>query len=309
VEKQSSRWYNLVDKLNLGGILLSNDSHPFLKPFPQQSYKEIDKCTTDDILALRPTEYIAGLNMQNTDYVFTISNYTPPPILIDGKEYQFRKNHLIVYPPDTLIQTNVGRRADKYFCINIRKSFIEDIAKQVTGKSTVYYRLQNPCSSNLTLAIQRFFDEFETFSGNCKLMLQSLKTQLAIEILRNTGATCAELKEGSYIREKAIDIAKDFISTYYSADICIEDLCNLVSLNPYYFIRLFKECTGQTPHSYLLSVRLENAKDLLENNKCSVEEVAGLCGFVSPSHFITCFRRAYGITPGRYRKNKLYSIK
>lgn len=278
--------------------------HPFLKPFPRNSYNEIEKCMTNDILALRPTEYIKGLSIQNTDYVFTISNKTPPPILIDKKEHQFNKAHLIVYPPDTLIQTNIGGQADKYTCINIKTSYIEDIAKQITGSSRVFNRLQNPCSSSLLSTIKRLFYEIDNYGGTCRLMLQSIGMQLAIEILRNTGVVKTDDKRLAGPKERAVEIACEYIHSYYSADISIDDICSLVSLNRYYFIRLFKECTGRTPYDYLISVRLEEAKALLEKNQHSVEEAAGLCGFVSTSHFISSFRKAFGLTPGQYKKLK-----
>jgi AraC family transcriptional regulator len=281
---------------------LYSETHPFLKPFPQRSYRQITKCETENILALRPTEYLTGLKLFNSDYVFTISNVTPPPILVDGKEYQFQKSRLIVYPPGVFIQTTVSGPADNYTCINMKASYLEDIAKQVTGRPSVFKRLQNPCSTSLAASVQRFFNEFDAYSDNCPLMIQSLSTELAIEILRSTGVAGRDNKARPGARERAVEIARDYIHSYYSADISLDDICTVLSLNRYYFIRLFKEHTGMTPYRYLITYRLEKARELLNKKSCSIEEAAALCGFVSASHFISSFRKAYGMTPGQYRE-------
>jgi AraC-like DNA-binding protein len=200
------------------------------------------------------------------------------------------------------IQTTVSGPADNYTCINMKASYLEDIAKQVTGRPSVFKRLQNPCSTSLAASVQRFFNEFDAYSDNCPLMIQSLSTELAIEILRSTGVAGRDNKARPGARERAVEIARDYIHSYYSADISLDDICTVLSLNRYYFIRLFKEHTGMTPYRYLITYRLEKARELLNKKSCSIEEAAALCGFVSASHFISSFRKAYGMTPGQYRE-------
>jgi AraC family transcriptional regulator len=72
-------------------------------------------------------------------------------------------------------------------------------------------------------------------------------------------------------------------------------------MSPHYFVELFRASTGQTPHQFVLTQRIERARRLLANRALSVLDVAVLVGFSDASHFTKVFRRIIGATPSRYR--------
>ncbi|MBT9776596.1 helix-turn-helix domain-containing protein [Clostridium sp. MCC353] len=65
---------------------------------------------------------------------------------------------------------------------------------------------------------------------------------------------------------------------------------------------MLKESTGLSFSKYLQSVRMENAKKLLEGNNLTVAVVAQLTGYSSESHFVQCYKKYYGYTPGKTEK-------
>ena len=65
--------------------------------------------------------------------------------------------------------------------------------------------------------------------------------------------------------------------------------------------RLFAKHLGRTPAHYYLELRLERARHLLYQTQMPIMEVAVACGFVSASHFATCYRQLYGKTPREER--------
>jgi len=69
-----------------------------------------------------------------------------------------------------------------------------------------------------------------------------------------------------------------------------------------HFIRAFKATTGMTPHAFLTDLRIARAAEQLKTRGLSITEVALACGFSSPGHFSTVFRRIVGVTPSKYRK-------
>ena len=72
-----------------------------------------------------------------------------------------------------------------------------------------------------------------------------------------------------------------------------------------YFRRCFQREMGQTPTQYLISLRMERAKQLLRDPKhFTVEAIAHSCGFADALYFSTCFKKHVGISPLGYRKNK-----
>ena len=68
-----------------------------------------------------------------------------------------------------------------------------------------------------------------------------------------------------------------------------------------HFIRMFRAATGQTPHRFLVQLRLDHAKKLLRQHRASLIDVAAASGFSSHAHMTQVFRRVLGITPSEFR--------
>lgn len=67
------------------------------------------------------------------------------------------------------------------------------------------------------------------------------------------------------------------------------------------FRKDFKRITGQSPHQYQLSLRLEKVKELLSSTKLTVTEIAYQTGFDSVSHLSKTFAKKYKLSPKAYR--------
>ena len=74
-------------------------------------------------------------------------------------------------------------------------------------------------------------------------------------------------------------------------------------LSPFYISKIFKSETGDTPIRHLINIRLEKAKELLENGyKGSIQEVAASVGYDDAYHFSKLFKKHYGVSPSQVRK-------
>jgi AraC family transcriptional regulator len=69
-----------------------------------------------------------------------------------------------------------------------------------------------------------------------------------------------------------------------------------------YFLQTFRAATGYTPHQYMIRLRLEKARSLIDSGTISLIDIALECGFCSHSHFTRAFRRIVGVTPSEYRR-------
>ena len=76
-----------------------------------------------------------------------------------------------------------------------------------------------------------------------------------------------------------------------------------INVSPFHLIRLFKNATGLSPYEYLLSLRMEHAKQLLQKGY-SVKQAAWKAGFYDTSHFNRLFRKVSGTNPKIFRSSK-----
>lgn len=98
--------------------------------------------------------------------------------------------------------------------------------------------------------------------------------------------------------------AKLFIDRNYRENIDTGEIADEACYSKFHFIRTFKNIYGKTPHQYLIAVRIEKAKELLEA-EMSVTDACFSVGFDSLGSFVTLFKRRIGMTPSEYRRRKL----
>ncbi|MGH9452664.1 MAG: helix-turn-helix domain-containing protein [Terriglobia bacterium] len=91
----------------------------------------------------------------------------------------------------------------------------------------------------------------------------------------------------------------------YSEHLLVGRLAARVGLSRSRFEHLFKPETGTTVKAYLRRVRLLAASDLLGDWTLSVKEVAARVGYTWPSDLTRDFRKQFGMTPSRWRKDAL----
>lgn len=96
--------------------------------------------------------------------------------------------------------------------------------------------------------------------------------------------------------------ARRLLKRRYATPITIKQLSQEVALSPYYLIRLFRRVYNQTPHQYLIQVRIARAKELLSSSDLNITDVCAEVGFESLGSFSALFRSTVGLSPSAYRR-------
>jgi len=95
---------------------------------------------------------------------------------------------------------------------------------------------------------------------------------------------------------------RDYIERHLETSIPVEDLAKLVSLSAGHFCRAFKESFGNTPHAYIMRMRLVRAQELMLASPESLGQIALACGHSDQAHFSRRFREHMGETPNAWRR-------
>jgi len=95
--------------------------------------------------------------------------------------------------------------------------------------------------------------------------------------------------------------AKDLADARYFEPLGVDDLARAAGLSRAHFSREFRRAFGESPHSYLLTRRLERAAALLRTTDHSVAEICVDVGLQSIGSFTTSFTRTFGVSPTVYR--------
>jgi AraC-like DNA-binding protein len=84
--------------------------------------------------------------------------------------------------------------------------------------------------------------------------------------------------------------------------VSVPELAEAANLSLHHFIKVCRQSEGLTPHALLMQKRIELSIELLLEGDSTLEEIAMLVGFSSPSHFISTFRRMIGVSPAVLRR-------
>lgn len=127
---------------------------------------------------------------------------------------------------------------------------------------------------------------------------------LAAHLARDHGVrgvpAVAEARPGLSPRQLAI--VRDLMDAHLSEPIPLADLAATVALSVSQFSRQFKASTGETPHRFLVRLRLDQACRLLRASTMPIAEVAVRCGFSHQEHLTRVLRAQLETTPAAVRR-------
>lgn len=102
----------------------------------------------------------------------------------------------------------------------------------------------------------------------------------------------------------AVNVAVDFMEANLSERLTLDALAGSAGFSRFHFARRFRATTGHSPMEYLMRMRVQRGKRLLEQESSSICEIALRLGFCDQSHFTRTFRKYTGMSPRDYRSRR-----
>jgi transcriptional regulator GlxA family with amidase domain len=156
------------------------------------------------------------------------------------------------------------------------------------------------CGAGVYSALDLSLYLVERYAGRC------VATQCAKALLIETPRTSqsgfsVDCKRRIHNDDKVLGI-QTWLQKNYQRDFRFEDVAAGQGMSPRNFVRRFKQATGEAPLAYLHRLRVEAAKELLEQEYRTIQNVASDVGYNDVAHFRNLFKRHTGISPNAYRQ-------
>lgn len=118
----------------------------------------------------------------------------------------------------------------------------------------------------------------------------------------NISTVFSKLDNSDSVKRKVYEITKYIKENFSNKDLSIQMIADYVHFSQTYLCSFFKKSTGNTLNEYITDVRIEKAKELLQDNSIKLYEVALRIGFTDSNYFSTLFKKIVGCSPSEYRE-------
>lgn len=127
----------------------------------------------------------------------------------------------------------------------------------------------------------------------------SQSDESVMQYLLNLTQNIAKLETPSG-KARIAEIA-DYIKEHFDEDLCLDGLAQMFNVTPKYLSKVLKDHLGISFKSYLTSLRIDKAEELLTRDDIKINEICKMVGFMNHSAFIRAFKQKNGISPSEYR--------
>ena len=219
--------------------------------------------------------------------------------LIEDQLHPVGANDLIIVNPN-VIHTEVSLNANplEYIVLGL-----EGFELSNTSVSNQHYYIVNcrPIRDKILFYLQNMLKEIETKSFNYDIICQDLMEILVILLLRQTGLSMSIIPDSNKSSHLCSTIRR-YIESHYRESITLDTLVEISHVSRYYLVHAFKKEYGISPINYMVSCRIDEAKQLLKNDDYPLSFISRFLGFSSPSYFSQSFKKICGLSPNEYRK-------
>jgi YesN/AraC family two-component response regulator len=221
-----------------------------------------------------------------------------------------KEGDLVLIPPNILHRTtNASMSKHEKVIINFQKDLLLEqnlaffqVLHSLFEREYVIISMSVSNRNYVENIFRNILIEVQNKNTAYEMWSQTLLIQLLIYICRFVEQNTIEaLAFTSSIHERMSQIVR-FINEHYTQALDLHYLSERFFISPFHLCREFKEATGFTFIEYLNSVRIKEAKKLLEQSSLKVNKIAERVGFGSITHFGRVFRQITGHAPLYYRK-------
>lgn len=218
-----------------------------------------------------------------------------------------RPGTINILAPEIPLRTRLGQFA-RSLDVSIAPNLLGEVAGELFDRQpdidpVPVFGLSDRCMTSLMHAVMWTLQEP---THQSTLMIDYLARALAAEVLAKHAVQRRRFlpaDAGRCLGRRQLQAVLEYIDEDLSSDISLNELAAVAGLSRTIFIQRFKGSLKQTPHQYLMRVRVRRAQDLLAKSNLPIMHIADAGGFADHAHFGGVFKRMLGATASAYRQS------
>lgn len=279
-------------------------------------------------------DYLAPQNPQWGLYVCGVGTRLTPPhvpyqVFEDGAPYQWKKGRVLTDYSYVYITQGAGVfrvRSSKTIAVKagdilvIKPGEWHDYAPDFeTGWKEYWVMFNGRQASRLVSHVElprrapvihlgedktlhHLFVEMMDVAATTPPLADVLHTSLVLQMAAHIQSRLQLQREQGDREESYIQLAKQRMAAEAGQPLDLTRLAHELGVSYSHFRRAFKQSTGLPPHQYLLNLRINLAKQLMEEQDLKLNEVARQVGFEDGFYFSRLFKQKTGISPSQWRR-------
>ena len=179
-----------------------------------------------------------------------------------------------------------------------------EFACQILNKKNLDAEIYDQIVTCLLNTSRTYFQKEERYelkcAGQINLLFDTLMDALPHRILTEKELQ-TEIHKAARIRQ-----ISSYIEQNYSRKLLLSEIAEHLGYSMSYLSHFFKDNFGISFQEYLMMLRCEKARQMLQNTRLPLLDICESCGFSDPKYFQKYFCSLYGCSPGEYRKHQPY---
>lgn len=223
---------------------------------------------------------------------------------IGDKIFRVKTGDLVWVPADMLHRTD-GRGATR-FLLYFKKSFLqqylsEEAMQRLVSDEPFVFTADCAHETELPELFYKLLEEYHKNGNSLQDADGFLLARALSEILYDIYSQENHYTDTRSATEERMHRIVKYINENYPYITGLEEIAGQFGITKNHFCHIFTRTMGVTFVTYLNTIRIKAACDLIKRDRDSLLEIANQCGFCSPHYFYRIFKREKGMSPSEYR--------
>lgn len=218
----------------------------------------------------------------------------------ENEKFQVYKDEIRLINPNELHKTDNTNW--KYINFLLPKYYVESIASTLYEKNTKEIKFNTIVKDKKANELFKILDNVLNKKETEDIEIDTFIIEFIEYLILNHSLNIKPYFNNSIENSSILNEVKNYLEINFAEKVSLENISEEIGYNKFYLLREFKKEFNITPYQYLLILRANKAKEMIQKN-ISLSEVAYSCGFSDQSSMIKTFKKIYNYTPSLVKNN------